>query len=237
MAVVSADPITNSDVSAAVAHHTGRPAQRQSLPPQDELRRRVLERLINERSCRWQPTGCAHRGRCWDATEQAIARQNQITVAQLRERVAQDGMTPARFRRQLRDQLILQQRLHEREVEARMRITDADIDRYLAEQQGAVNDPAAQEVNLAHLLIAVPRKQVPTGGPAAPVGGNLGVSRARNRFWRSGAGGLGGGPQQTAARWACAAPTAILLCLCRPRRRWTWAVSDDGAIRRGLSPY
>ena len=39
-----------------------------------------------------------------------------------------------------------------------MRITDADIDRYLAEQQGAVNDPAAQEVNLAHLLIAVPEK-------------------------------------------------------------------------------
>lgn len=160
VAVVNSDPITNSDVSAAVARITrDAQAQRQSLPPQDELRRRVLERLINERA---QLQVAADKGvrieaDAVDATEQAIARQNQITVAQLRERVTQDGMTPARFRRELRDQLILQ-RLHEREVEARMRITDADIDRYLAEQQGAVNDPAAQEVNLAHLLIAVPEK-------------------------------------------------------------------------------
>lgn len=160
VAVVNSDPITNSDVSAAVARITrDAQAQRQSLPPQDELRRRVLERLINERA---QLQVAADKGvrievDAVDATEQAIARQNQITVAQLRERVARDGMTPAQFRRQLRDQLILQ-RLHEREVEARMRITDADIDRYLAEQQGAVNDPAAQEVNLAHLLIAVPEK-------------------------------------------------------------------------------
>ena len=160
VAVVNSDPITNSDVSAAVARITrDAQAQRQSLPPQDELRRRVLERLINERA---QLQVAADKGvrieaDAVDATEQAIARQHQITVAQLRERVTQDGMTPARFRRELRDQLILQ-RLHEREVEARMRITDADIDRYLAEQQGAVNDPAAQEVNLAHLLIAVPEK-------------------------------------------------------------------------------
>lgn len=160
VAVVNSDPITNSDVAAAVARITrDANAQRQSLPPQDELRRRVLERLINERA---QLQLAAEKGvriepDAVDATEEAIARQNQISVAQLRQRVAKDGMTVTQFRRQLRDQLVLQ-RLHEREVEARMRITDADIDRFLAEQQGSVNDPAAQEVNLAHLLITVPEK-------------------------------------------------------------------------------
>ncbi len=160
VAVVNSDPITYSDVRAAVARITrDAQAQRQTLPPAEELNRRVLERLINERA---QLQVAAEKGvrieaDAVDSTEQAIARQNQISVTELRARVAKDGMTPLQFRRQLRDQLILQ-RLHEREVEARMRITDIDIDRYLAEQQEAANDPAAQEVNLAHLLIAVPEK-------------------------------------------------------------------------------
>lgn len=160
VAVVNSDPITYSDVRAAVARITrDAQAQRQTLPPTEELHRRVLERLINERA---QLQVAAEKGvrieaDAVDSTEQAIARQNQISVTELRARVAKDGMTPLQFRRQLRDQLILQ-RLHEREVEARMRITDIDIDRYLAEQQEAANDPAAQEVNLAHLLIAVPEK-------------------------------------------------------------------------------
>lgn len=160
VAVVNSDPITRSDLRAAVTRiMRDAQSQRQTLPPADELNRRVLERLINERA---QLQVAAEKGvrieaDAVDATEQAIARQNQISVAELRARVAKDGMTPLQFRRQLRDQLILQ-RLHEREVEARMRITDTDIDQYLSEQQEVVNDPAAQEVNLAHLLIAVPEK-------------------------------------------------------------------------------
>jgi peptidyl-prolyl cis-trans isomerase SurA len=49
-------------------------------------------------------------------------------------------------------------RLHEREVEARIRITEQDIDRYLQDQQANNTDPFAQEINLAQILIAVPEK-------------------------------------------------------------------------------
>jgi peptidyl-prolyl cis-trans isomerase SurA len=71
--------------------------------------------------------------------------------------MAKDGIDAAALRRQLRDQLTLT-KLHEREVESRIRVSDQDVDRAMAEQQSANTDPLAQEINLAQLLVAVPEK-------------------------------------------------------------------------------
>ncbi|MES2950968.1 MAG: peptidylprolyl isomerase [Pseudomonadota bacterium] len=160
VAVVNSEPITNSEVRNAMQRVARDIAQqRQSAPPTDELRRRVLERLINERAQLQvaNDTGLRVDEAAIDNAEQAVARQNQIDVSELRLRVAKDGITPAQFRAQLRDQLLLS-RLHEREVEGRLRISEADIDRFIAEQQAGNTDPLAQEINLGHLLIAVPEK-------------------------------------------------------------------------------
>jgi peptidyl-prolyl cis-trans isomerase SurA len=158
VAVVNSEPITNSEVRNAMQRILNDiAAQRQTAPPVEELRRRVLERLINERAQLQVALegGLRVDESSVDQSEQAIARQNQIDVAELRARVVKDGMTVGQFRKQLRDQLLLS-RLHEQQVEGRIRISDADIDRALAEQGGS--DPMAQEVNLGHLLIAVPEK-------------------------------------------------------------------------------
>ena len=160
VAVVNSEPITNSEVESALKRLLNEiAAQRQTAPPAAELRRRVLERLINERAQLQvaMEAGLRVDESNVDQSEQAIARQNQIDVAELRSRVARDGLSVAQFRKQLRDQILLS-RLHEQQVEGRIRISDADIDRALAEQQGGADDPMAQEVNLAHLLIAVPEK-------------------------------------------------------------------------------
>lgn len=160
VAVVNSEPITNSEVNNALKRlMMDIAAQRQTPPPAAELRPRVLERLINERAQLQVAIDAGMRvdEASIDQSEQAIARQNQTDVAELRSRVVRDGLTVAQFRKQLRDQMLLS-RLHEQQVEGRIRISDADIDRALAEQQGGVNDPMAQEVNLAHLLIAVPEK-------------------------------------------------------------------------------
>jgi peptidyl-prolyl cis-trans isomerase SurA len=66
-------------------------------------------------------------------------------------------MDVATVRAQLRDQVLIS-RLHEREVESRIRISDQDIDRFLQEQQANNTDPFTQDINLAQLLIAVPEK-------------------------------------------------------------------------------
>lgn len=160
VAVVNSEPITNSEVRNAMQRVLNEiAAQRQTAPPVDELRRRVLERLVNERAQLQVALEAGLRidESSVDQSEQAVARQNQIDVAELRVRVVKDGMTVAQFRKQLRDQLLLA-RLHEQQVEGRIRISDADIDRALAERQGSAADPLAQDVNLAHLLVAVPEK-------------------------------------------------------------------------------
>lgn len=160
VAVVNSEPITNSEVQAAVQRITQEIAQqRQTAPPKDELRRKVLERLINERAQLQvaEDAGIRVDEAIVNQSEQAVARQNQIDVAELRARVQKDGITISQFRKQLRDQVILA-RLHEQQVENRIRISDADIDRALAEQQGGSADPMAQEVNLANLLVSVPEK-------------------------------------------------------------------------------
>ena len=160
VAVVNSEPITELELRAEVQRFTQQMAQqRQPALPAAEMRRGVLERMINERAQLQtaREMGMRVDEADVDRTEQAIARQNQIDVVELRKRVAKDGMTVSQFRTQLRDQLLLT-RLQEREVESRIRITDGDVERYLQEQQAAQSDPMTQEINLAHILIAVPEK-------------------------------------------------------------------------------
>lgn len=158
VAVVNSDPITHNELQRAVQRVVrDLTQQRATVPPTEELRKRVLERLINERAQLQvaRESGIRIDEAQVDQAEQAIARQNQIDVAELRRRVASDGIDAKQFRNQLRDQITLS-RLHEREVQGRLRIPEADIDAFLAEQQG--DSAQAQEVNLAHLLISVSEK-------------------------------------------------------------------------------
>jgi peptidyl-prolyl cis-trans isomerase SurA len=89
-----------------------------------------------------------------DQAEQTIAQQNQIDVAELRRRVERDGVPQTQFRAQLRDQLLLQ-RVREREVEGRVKVTELEIDQHMLEQQ-AKQDVNAVQLNLAQILVAVP---------------------------------------------------------------------------------
>jgi len=158
VAVVNAEPITNLQVSAEVERVRRQlAAQRQPVPDAGELARRVLDQLISERTqlqlAREQ--GIKIDEPSVDQAEQSVASQNQLTVAQLRQQLEREGMDRERFREQLRDQLLLT-RLREREVESRVRVSDAEVDQYLAEQQERSADPATQILNMAHILVAVP---------------------------------------------------------------------------------
>lgn len=160
VAVVNSEPITNSEVRAQVQRATAQLTQQgQKIPAADTLQREVLERLINERAQLQlaRDTGIRADDAAIDQAEQSMANQNQVDVAELRRRIAKDGVDVARFRAQLRDQVLIS-RLHEREVESRVRVSDQDVDRFLQEQLASNTDPFAQEINLAQLLIAVPEK-------------------------------------------------------------------------------
>ncbi len=125
------------------------------LPDEASMRAQVLDALIDERV---QITHARESGQKVDDgdIERAIANiaaQNQISVAQLRDRLRADGMDLARFRNNLRDQIMVE-RVREREVLQRIRITDADIDRALDERRSQA--AAAVQLNLAQILVTVP---------------------------------------------------------------------------------
>ena len=160
VAVVNSEPITNSELTFEVGRMVQQfTQQRQTLPPAEEMRKGVLERMINDKTQIQQAREIGIRIESYelDMAEQNIARQNQMDITELRKRLAVDGMTPAQFRNQIRDQIMLQ-RVHEREVSGRIRISDVEVERYMQAQKAGSSDPYAQEVNLAQILIAVPEK-------------------------------------------------------------------------------
>ncbi len=163
VAIVNSEPITEQELRAEMQRVTQQMVQQRQTPPAAaELRRGVLDRMINERAQAQaaRELGMRIEDGEVDRVEANIARQNQIDVAELRRRVVKDGMTVSQFRTQLRDQLLIT-RLQEREVDARIKITDSDVERFLQEQQASQNDPMLQEINLANILIAVPEKATP----------------------------------------------------------------------------
>jgi peptidyl-prolyl cis-trans isomerase SurA len=157
VAVVNSEPITNNELQLDIERARQQLAQqRRPVPTRAELAREVLERIIIDRVQLQlaRDTGLRADGAAIDAAEQTIARQNQLELPELRRRVAADGVSPAQFRTQLRDQIVLS-RLRERELEPRARVTELDIDEYLRQAQESA-DPSSRQINLAQILIVVP---------------------------------------------------------------------------------
>ena len=155
VAVVDQELVTNGEVQQRVAAVRRDAAQSGArLPADDELRRQVLEAMINERA---QLTHARDSGMRIDEAEldrtvANVAAQNRIDLAQLRERLRSEGIDFTRFRNTLRDQMLLE-RVREREVNSRIRISEAEIDALLASRASGTAPP---EYNVAQLLIGVP---------------------------------------------------------------------------------
>ena len=156
VAVVNTEAVTAVEVAQRL-ERVGADAKRAGapLPDADTLRQQVLDALIDERV---QITFAREVGQKVDDGEidravANVAAQNQLSLAQLRERLRSDGLELARFRNNLRDQLMVE-RVREREVNSRIRITDGDIDRALDEQRSRTAGDV--QINLAQILVTVP---------------------------------------------------------------------------------
>ena len=156
VAVVNTELVTAVELNQRIERITA-DARRSgaSLPDQATLRQQVLDALIDERV---QITYARDAGQRVDDADidraiSNIAAQNQVTVMQLRDRMQADGMDVGRFRANLRDQILLD-RVREREVNARIRVSDGDIDRLLSEQRAKLQGQS--ELNIAQILITVP---------------------------------------------------------------------------------
>ena len=162
VALVNSEPVTNNEVRQRLLRVEQQIAQEgAAMPARDVLVREVLEQIINERAQAQQATelGITVDEAAVTQAEQSIAAQNQLTPDALRRRLAAEGIDINRFRNDLRNQILLQ-RVRERQVDSRVRVTDADIDDLIRERQGS-NDLASLEMNLAHVLVTVPEGASP----------------------------------------------------------------------------
>lgn len=155
VALVNSEPITNTEVQTRVNRILAENAEARRAPI-GELAHLVLERIILERAQLQlaKENGIRVDDLTVDQAEETVARQNQVSREELRRRVAAEGMSWNEFRNDLRNQLLLT-RLREREVNARVRISDVEIEQYLRDQQGG-NAAVPTQINLAQVLVAVP---------------------------------------------------------------------------------
>jgi peptidyl-prolyl cis-trans isomerase SurA len=156
VAVVGQEVVTAFEVAQRVAR--GREEARRTnltLPPDDEFRKQALESLIEERAIL---TYARENGVRIDEAEidravQVVASQNQLTLPQLRARLARDGLDLARFRANIRDQITIE-RTREREVAQRIKVSDSEISDLIEEERG--KSAAEVQYNIAQVLIEVP---------------------------------------------------------------------------------
>ncbi|MBS0392878.1 MAG: peptidylprolyl isomerase [Proteobacteria bacterium] len=156
VAVVNSEPITNNEVRQRAERVTQQlRSQGATVPPHELLLKEVLERLILEKIQVQQAkeAGIKVDDYAINQAEQNVARQNDVSVEEMHQRLTADGISAQRFREDLRNQL-LALRVREREVEARVRVSDLEVDQYLQDQQKTAG-PGKMELNLGHILVKV----------------------------------------------------------------------------------
>ena len=162
VAVVNSEPITNSEVRLKLIRTEQQMLQQGAVvPPRKELVQLILERMINEKAQLQmaRTSGVRVDDNTLEAGVQTVARQNQISVEELRRRLKADGIDYNQFISDLRDELLVG-RLRQREVEPRAAVSEQDIDQFLRDQEGTT-ELSSLTLNLAEILVPVPENATP----------------------------------------------------------------------------
>jgi len=161
VAVINSEVITQrqlDDRLKLAMQQLGR--QKTPLPPREVLEKQLLERLITERVQLQfaKETGVRVDDTQLDKALQRIAEQNNLSLESFRAAVERDGVSFARFREEIRNEIILG-RLREREVDNKTVVTDSEVDNFLNTR--ATQLGGEEEFNLAHILVRVPEQASP----------------------------------------------------------------------------
>ena len=160
-AVVNDGVVLMSEVNNELALITARlDAQKATLPPQNVLRHQVLEQLIYQELelQEAQHDGIKVPDQAVNNAIEEIAQQNGLTLDQMPNALAQQGIDYASYRESVRRELIFAI-LRRRDVIDRITVTSREIDRYLARE--ARSPSVTMEYELSHILIAVPENASP----------------------------------------------------------------------------
>ena len=154
VAVVEQDVILASELEEEAESIRQELRRRGAAPPSDdELHRHVLERLIMQRIqlARAERAGLRVDDATLDATVSRIAAQNNMTLSQLHDALARDGIEFSRFREELRQEIAIN-RLQQARVESQVEVTPREIEEAL--ETAATDDGV--EYHVAHIQVSTP---------------------------------------------------------------------------------
>jgi peptidyl-prolyl cis-trans isomerase SurA len=163
-AVVNTGYVTRKEIDDRIA---ALKKQGVKLPDDGSLRKTILERLIIEKIQlqNAEQEGFKISNKELEKIIGDVATKNKLTYAEFKEKVISSGMTFERYKEMLRDDVTLS-RYREREVEGKIKISDAEIDNFIAERTRAMNGggvprsaPAAkgepEEIDVAQIFIPI----------------------------------------------------------------------------------
>ena len=135
-------------------------SQNVALPPESVLRQQVLERLVQEeiQQQHAERAGIRVSDEQVNAALEDIAKRQNLTLEQLPQKLAADGIDYPQYRAELKKE-IARQILRQRDVVQRIVVTPRELDQYLEHQKKTAS--AANEYNVAHILIAVAQDAKP----------------------------------------------------------------------------
>lgn len=160
VAVINDEVITANELRLRL-NATLSQLQRQGtvLPPREVLERQMLERMIMDKvQLQYaREAGMRVDDAQLDQAMQRIATGNKLTPAQLRAALEKDGIPFASFREEIRAEMAIA-RIREREVDAKLFVSEGEIDNYLS---GSAANGGGEEYQLAHILLRSPESATP----------------------------------------------------------------------------
>ena len=157
VAIVNSEPITNNEIKTRLIRYERRLAEQGApMPSRADLSREILEDIIREKLQLKlaRETGIRVDERTIEAALQNFAKQNNITLNDLRNRSSADGIGFGQIRADVQNQLLIQ-KLRERDVLGAINVSDEDIDSFIKEQLRAEQVPELN-LDLAQILITIP---------------------------------------------------------------------------------
>ena len=166
-AVVNTGFITRKEIDDRVAVLKAKDSKSSDAP---DVRKRVLEQIIIEKVQlqNAELEGIAVSDKELSQIISGIAAQNKLSMADFKVKVTQSGTSYERYRQLLREDVIVS-RYRERQIEGKIKISDAEIDNFISEQNrsfsgstSSQSTPAInrgpEEINVAQIFISVDPK-------------------------------------------------------------------------------
>lgn len=155
VAIVNDGVVLDSDLEAQIDAVGARlREQKLELPPQNVLRQQVLDRLVLQeiQLQRARHAGVKVSDETLNTALQDVAKRNGMTLTQLPEALAHQGVDYPGYREDMRKEITLTL-LRQRDVLQHISVTPREIDQFLEKQ--AKTPSERNEYNVSHILIAV----------------------------------------------------------------------------------